>query len=264
MDLPWEWGELFLDTLIICSDLALTGTFMSVLLKMKQSRSAAGLSLQTLATLVLARTLHCFSHALSMHYQPRVAPWLWFFGIDLFNAAVGVAGCGLIVGVLYSSYEKQKDDFGIQLYQKLGLLGNDPDSPYRTALAWSLLQIAVALLALFWWSIRSSRRSFLSSYFCCFYEAMAALALIPQLWMFQKDKVVQPVMANFVVLTAISRFCTLLFWVFYPRVMFWTYPDNRGVQMASESLNILILSDFLYHWVRSKLRGEKEIYLSAV
>ena len=39
------------------------------------------------------------------------------------------------------------------------------------------------------------------------------------------------------------------------------YPDNRGIQMASEMLNLLILSDFLFYWVRSKVRGEKDIII---
>lgn len=123
------------------------------------------------------------------------------------------------------------------------------------------LYCCITVLALLWYCIRRSHHSFLVSYFCCFYEVMGAFALIPQLWMFQKDKRVSPPLANFVVLTAFNRLCTLLFWISYPRVYYWRYPDNRGIQMASETINILILSDFLYYWVRSKMRGDKEVVI---
>mmetsp|Transcript_7582 Transcript_7582/g.7474 ORF Transcript_7582/g.7474 Transcript_7582/m.7474 type:complete len:85 (+) Transcript_7582:1166-1420(+) len=79
--------------------------------------------------------------------------------------------------------------------------------------------------------------------------------------MFQQDKVVSAPLANFVVLTAASRACTLIFWFSYPLIFKHAYPDNRGVQMASETLNLLILSDFLYYYFRSRLRGEPQVIL---
>ena len=74
--------------------------------------------------------------------------------------------------------------------------------------------------------------------------------------MFQKDKVASPQLANFVVLIALNRLCTLTFWTIYPWVFSWRYPDNRGVQMASEIINLLIISDFLYYFIKAKIRGE--------
>merc|ERR1711904_25486 len=32
-------------------------------------------------------------------------------------------------------------------------------------------------------------------------------------------------------------------------------PANRGIQISSETLNLLILSDFLYYWAKSKMLG---------
>merc|ERR1740129_1747488 len=160
----------------------------------------------------------------------------------------------------YDSYEKEKDDFGIQAIEKLGVLPKKGLPLFqRNVVAMSFLYTVVAVMALLWYFVRRSHHSFALSYFCCFYEAMSAVALIPQLWMFHQDKRVQPLLANFVVLTAMSRLCTLGFWIAYPWVYHWSYPDNRGIQMASETLNILILSDFLYYWVRAKLRGESEV-----
>jgi hypothetical protein len=256
-------GQLGLDSLIVCSDLSLGGTFLSVLLKLQSSRSAAGLSLQTLFTVVGARTLHLVSHFLRLHYQPTVLPWIIFPTLDVINAGMGIASVILFGFYYQSSYEGDKDNFGIQIYDKLGLLpkAQEKGSYRRNFIAMSFLYIVIAMMALVWYFIRRSPHSFALSYFCCFYEVMSAMALIPQLWMFHQDKRVQPLLANFVVLTAMSRAFTLSFWVAYPWVYYWSYPDNRGIQMASEVLNILILSDFLYYWAKAKFRGEKEVVI---
>lgn len=256
-----RWGELWLDMLIHTSDLCIGGTFVMVFLKLRQSKSAAGMSLQTLATVVGARVLHLISHIISLHYSPSVMPWFIFPTIDVINACIGVSVLASFTLYYYNSYEKAKDNFGIHVFEKLELISKS--SPLRTSpvVAATFMYSAVAVLALLWYCVRRSQHSFLVSYFCCYYEVMGGVALIPQLWMFHQDKRVSPLLANFVVLTALNRLCTLAFWISYPRVYYWRYPDNRGIQMASETLNLLILSDFLFYWARSKIRGDTEVIL---
>lgn len=262
MAAPWL-GRLCLDSLIICSDASLGGTFLAVLLKLQSSRSAAGLSLQTLVTVVAARTLHLASHFLKLHYQPTVLPWILYPAFDVVNAGLGIT-CVFLFGSYYrASYEAEKDNFGIQIYDKLGLLPKadkqEPGSFRRNFVAMSFLYVVIVVMSFVWYCIRRSPSTFLVSYYCCFYEVMSAMALIPQLWMFHQDRKVNGLLANFVVLTAMSRVFVLSFWIAYPWVYYWSNPDNRGIQMASEVLNIIILSDFLYYWVRAKLRGETEV-----
>lgn len=254
-------GELFLDGLIHCSDLCICGTFVTVFLKLRHSKSAAGMSLQTLSTVVGARVLHLVSHFIGLHYAPSVMPYFLFPAIDVINAGAGVALLLAFYLLYANTYEKTKDNFGIHVFEKLELLPKQSSLRTSPVVAASFLYFSVAVMALIWYFVRRSQHSFLVSYFCCFYEVLGAVALIPQLWMFHQDKRVSPLLANFVVLTAMNRFCTLLFWIFYPRVYYWRYPDNRGIQMASETLNLLVLSDFLFYWVRSKLRGDREVIL---
>ena len=282
-----QLGELWLDLLIHFSDLCIGGTFVVVFLRLRKSRSAAGLSLQTLATVVGARVLHliscstdlvcgffwrfrlrvgcwvdtCLGHYIGLHYRPNVLPWLLYPAIDVVSACIGCALLASFLLYYYPSYEKEKDNFGIHIFERLDLLPKN--SPLKTSpiVAASFLYAVVAVLALMWYFVRRSQHGFWVSYFCCYYEAMGAVALIPQLWMFHQDKRVSPLLSYFVVLTALNRFFTLCFWICYPRVFLWRYPDNRGVQMASETLNILILSDFLFYWARSKLRGDSEVIL---
>mmetsp|Transcript_26409 Transcript_26409/g.54771 ORF Transcript_26409/g.54771 Transcript_26409/m.54771 type:complete len:264 (-) Transcript_26409:112-903(-) len=255
------FGQLFLDSLIVCSDLSLLGTFLALFLKLQTSRSSAGLSLQTLISVVSARSLHLVSHLVRLHYQPTVVPWILFPVVDIVNASLGIVCVVIFTMFYYRSYEKEKDNFGIQAIERLGLLSQNVPLLQRNAIAMGLLYTGIAVVALMWYFVRRSHHSFALSYFCCYYEVLCAIALLPQLWMFHQDRRVQPLLANFVVLTAVSRVCTLLFWIFYPWVYHWSYPDNRGIQMASETLNILILSDFLYYWLRAKLRGQSEVTL---
>mmetsp|Transcript_206 Transcript_206/g.375 ORF Transcript_206/g.375 Transcript_206/m.375 type:complete len:265 (-) Transcript_206:145-939(-) len=257
----WWLGQLFLDSLIVCSDLSLLGTFLAIFLKLQTSRSSAGLSLQTLITVVSARTLHLVSHFVRLHYQPTVVPWALFPVIDVINAGLGILCIVMFTLFYYKSYEKEKDNFGIQAIERLGILHQGVPQLQRNVIAMGLMYVGIAIIALLWYFVRRSHHSFALSYFCCYYEVLCAVALFPQLWMFHQDKRVQPLLANFVVLTAMSRVCTLCFWITYPWVYHWSYPDNRGIQMASETLNILILSDFLYYWLRAKLRGQSEVTL---
>lgn len=254
-------SPLFLDGCIFCSDICTCGTFVTIFLQLRNSKSAAGLSLQTLVTIVSARTLHLVSHGISLHYTPTVLPWIIFPVLDTVNACLGAALLVSFYMFFYSTYEKEKDNFGIQIFRKYNLLPKTGPFSDGPAVAGIFLYSVIAVMALAWYFVRRAPHSFAVSYFCCFYEVMGAVALIPQLWMFHQDKRVSPLLANFVVLTAVNRLCTLTFWVCYPWLNYWRYPDNRGIQMLSETLNILILSDFLFYWVRAKLRGDKEIVL---
>lgn len=38
-------------------------------------------------------------------------------------------------------------------------------------------------------------------------------------------------------------------------------PTGRGIHLATEALNILILLDFLYYYVKAKLSGQEDIAL---
>lgn len=255
------YGQLLLDGLIMSSDLCTGGTYAALFLKLRNTKSAVGMSLQTLITVVSCRTLHLVSHFIGLHYQPAVLPWAAFAVLDVLNATAGICLLFAFVSMYYSTYEKSKDNFGIHFFTKFNLLpttGKLAESPLVAA---SFLYSVVLVLAFLWYLVRRSHHPFLTSYFCCFYEVSGAVALIPQLWMFHQDRRVSPLLSYFVVLTAINRVCTLCFWIFYPKVYIWRYPDNRGIQMASEAVNLLILSDFLYYWVRSMLRGDREIIL---
>lgn len=260
-----NFGQIFLDLLIASSDVATIGSFVSIFLKLQKTRSAAGVSLMTLLALASARTLHTASHGLGLHYTPTQLPWVLYPILDVFNCCAGLVCFGAFLFQHYQTYERDKDSFGRSFIEMTRILPSEAtiDKQGRktfTATAASLY-IMVTFGAFVWYLVRKSQQTFLVNYFCCFYEMMSGIALIPQLWMFHQDKRVSPPLANFVVFTALNRLCTLSFWAFYPAVNYWRYPDNRSTQMISEFVNLLILGDFLYYWIRAKMRGQSDVIL---
>lgn len=245
-----------LDGLILCSDAALMGSFISLFLQIRIRRSAVGISLQTLGAVVVARTLHLISHPTDLHFSPVGLPFAIFMLFDYVNVFLGISLVLYIFKNYLMTYESKKDSFSQRLLLKLGLSESS-----ASVLRFGFIYVLAAVFGIIWHFVRRSHHTFIVSYFCCYYEALCAVALLPQLWMFQQDRVVSPQLANFVALTAFNRFFTLLFWVSYPYVYPMRFPDNRGVQMTSEILNLLILSDFLFYFVRAKIRGQKLVVI---
>lgn len=254
-------AELMFDGFIIGSDVTLVFAFLAVLLRMKTSKSAAGLSLQSVMALVSLRFLHLTSHYFNIHYRPKVLPMWVFKSLDFAVVLAGIACLAMLFTRYYSTYEVEKDNFGIQLFDRFNLLPKSGPFSYRPVAAASFLYIVVGIVASLWFLVRQSMPTFGLSCYCCYYEVMSAVSLIPQLWMFHKDKRVPSLLANFVVLVAVGRLCTLGFWAVYPWIYKWGVPSNRSIHMALEALNLLILSDFLFYWVRAKIRGDSEIVI---
>lgn len=252
--------KLTFDSLIMGSDVATCAAFLAVIYRMKQSKSASGISLQSIGAIFTLRLLHAMSHMWSIHYKPKALPMFLFQFADF---AVVLSGALCVLAILttfYKSYEVEKDNFGIQLFDKFGILPELGTGRFRPFVAASVLYAFAAALAVVWYMIRSAGN--IGTY-TCFTEALSAVALLPQLWMFRSDKRVDGNLATFVVAVAVNRLCTLLFWTFLPFLVVhtWAVPTNRPIQMKLELVNLLILADFLYYWVRAKMRGDQEVTL---
>ena len=246
----------FLDLSILLSDMSILGSFIALFLQVKNRKSAIGLSLQTVGAVAAARTLHLLSHPLKIHFQPDTLPFGLYVLLDYCNAIFGCYVLYYIWQNHMNTYESEKDNFSQNFWAKLGI-----DKVIVHKLRYAFVYILAGVFGLIWHFVRRSHHTFFTSYFCCYYEALCALALLPQLWMFQQDRVVSPQLANFVALTAANRLFTLIFWISYPYVYWNRYPDNRGVQMTSEILNLIILSDFLYYFIKARVKGQKVIVI---
>merc|ERR1711990_514362 len=88
-----------------------------------------------------------------------------------------------------------------------------------------------------------------TAFFCSTYEVFGFFMLLPQMWMFHRERVVSQALGNFIGFTALHRMLTLSFWVIFPYVHENRVLDNRTIQMTSEFLNLLIISDFLFYYI---------------
>ena len=248
----------FLDIAILLSDMSILASFVALYLQVKNRKSAMGVSLQTVGAVSAARGLHLLSHPLGLHFVPDTLPFALSVLMDYANAIFGGFVLLYIIRNHLATYESEKDSFSQNFLIRLGF---DRKIVYK--MRYGFVYLIAAVVAIIWYFIRRSNQSFFTSYFCCYYEALCAVALLPQLWMFQQDRVVSPQLANFVALTAANRFFTLIFWFSYPYVYWNRYPDNRGVQMTSEVLNLIILSDFLYYFIRARMKGQQIVVIPA-
>jgi len=231
---------------------------VAVFLQLKTHKSTVGMSLQSLIAIVSARNLHLLSHWLGIHYRPNELSMTMFFGIDVINAVAGI-GCIVIFMAHKSTYEIDKDNFGLAFFDRFQLIPKTGLLSSRPLLAASFIYTVTLVLAFLWSFVRAPTGTWGVGYFCCIYEVMCMVALIPQLWMFHQDKWVTELLAWFVVMVALNRVCTLTFWVSYSWVNPWNTPANRNTQIMIELLNLAVLGDFLFYWVRAKLRGETRI-----
>ena len=254
MFLSWIW---LIDGLIMGADISLFFAFAAVYYQVIKTGAATGLSLQTLSIVVFTRIVHLFSHPMDLHFEPTMIPYWTYTIFDILNSSFGAFLLYYIFARLLSTYEVNLDNFG-EGFSPITI------GDHSTVLSRIISRVAVSLtfssgLGLIWWFFRRSRQAFAASFFTCFYEVLGAVALFPQLWMFQKTRVASPQLANFVAMIALNRLCTLTFWIVYPWIFQWRYPDNRGIQMASEVLNLVIISDFLYYYLKAKYRGESSV-----
>lgn len=254
--MAFGWGKFILDCNIVVADISLLLCLLSLVTQLRRTRTAKGISLLTLVIIVISRCLHSLSHPVfGLHFFPTVLPMSLFLLMDVANAILGICVVVFFVKYYWHTYEVENDDFGSVVLRKLGV-----DS---VVARWVLLH-SVILTSAVAWNIfrRGNHTNVASALFCSYYEVMGFFALLPQLWMFQRDKVVSQALGNFIGFTALHRFLTLLFWIAFPIVYKSRVLDNRIIQMVSEVINLLILSDFLFYYIRSKIRGEKDIVIS--
>merc|ERR1712183_976295 len=126
------------------------------------------MSLQTLVAIVSARVLHLFSHWLGIHYKPQDIPFPVYFTFDIVNSGMGI-GCIMLFLCHRSTYEMEKDNFGLQLFDKFGLTPKAGLFSSRPVLAASFIYVATVALAFLWSFVRTSAGSWGLNYFCCVY-----------------------------------------------------------------------------------------------
>lgn len=189
-----------------------------------------------------------------------IMPELFWF-LDIYGALAALACLSYFFSHL-STYEVEKDDFGRWALNFC--------LPARWAHRWFpttlFLALMVNIVALGWHEVKSyavgahilvfSEDSM--GYYMCFYEALSGLALVPQLWMFYHDKIVAPLLANFVFFFGVHKLLVFIFWFIFPYVTDFN-PINRNIQLGFDGISLLIVTDFMYYWFRAKYHGQRDV-----
>eukprot|EP01067_Filipodium_phascolosomae_P006691 Filipodium_phascolosomae@DN4997_c0_g1_i1.p1 len=232
--------------------------YSSILLKLNRQQSASGLSMQSL----LACAFSEFNNLLIQIYlsikHRQFVSWA-FFVCDVSTTALSIyCFCLILMRTKYwRTYQKDKDIFGdsfSRLFKREGSL----------IARWLFLYVVAAAIAIPVYFVRRTSYPMIFSYYECFDDLVLALALVPQLVMFYTDSPprVSALLANFVMFLTVARICAFSYWatfaLFYPNRR--SYP-SRGLHMFTEALNILILADFIYYYIKARLNGEKDVLL---
>ncbi|CDJ69582.1 hypothetical protein, conserved [Eimeria necatrix] len=246
----------------------------AVLQKVQRERSACGVSFQTLFALVVVEVSNVLLilSLLAFHGKPF---HLDFFLVDCTSAAVSIWAFVHLFRNFRTSYEQQRDSFGLKYLRLLRLRCCCAAGHLCCLYLLSfLLSFSMFLLrrsphaALARSSSSSSSSSsrvalgLLLSLWECFNDSVLALALLPQLQMFysKRPRKVSHLLGTFVAMLFCARVLAFLYWLSFP-LFHRSEPTGRGIHLATEALNILILLDFLYYYVKAKLAGQEDIAL---
>merc|ERR1712217_919705 len=100
--------------------------------------------------------------------------------VDFVGACLAIfcAWC-LLQRRFVATYEQDKDDFGIQVFERFRCCPTSGLLRHRPLAGASLFYSVVAMSAAVWYSVKSSR-SFFVGYMSSFSDCLGAMALLPQ------------------------------------------------------------------------------------
>jgi hypothetical protein len=153
---------LFSDLAIFFSDLSIFASFVALYLQVKNRKSAAGVSLQTVGAVAAARTIHVLSHPLDLHFMPDTIPFALSVLMDYLNAFTGCFVLWFIIHNHWSTYESEKDNFSQNFLLKIGI-----DAKLVHKFRYAFIYLLATVFGFVWYVFRRSSLSFFSSYFCC-------------------------------------------------------------------------------------------------
>jgi len=229
--------------------------YAAVLWKLQTDRSALGMSLQTLFALVFTEINNVILQVMLSH-KYKFPLGAAFYVCDVATTALSTFCFFYVLKHFYATYESTKDTFGLKFFR--AVFG----AQVARSSYWLFLYLVAFMLAVPLFLFRRSPLPGAFSIYECFDDALLAVALLPQLYMFynKRPRKVSGILGNFIIFLLMARLCALTYWLTYPLFKRGAIP-SRGLHIATESLNILILIDFLYYYLVAKAKGMADISL---
>jgi len=238
--------------------------YIALLQKLRRDRSAIGLSMQTLTALVISEC-NTLIIILLFYLLNHIEFGIGFVLCDVATVVVSAWTLLIIHRKFSNSYEEDRDVFGMKFClcsPKARQQIRGKRSLFQRRMHWGFLYILSAALALPIFFLRRQSMPHWLSYFECFDDVLAALALLPQLFMFysKRPRRVSQLLGRFVIFLLLARVCSFAFWLTDPLFRIKTIP-GRGVHLVSELMNVAILSNFTYYYFTASYKGLKDINL---
>lgn len=246
--------------------------------KVYSDRSALGISLQTLCAL-------CFSEfcgaLLNIWFSIYTGIMLdWSFQVDILSTMLSVLCLYTVWSKFPNTIEDQYDTFGLNILVRiLSLFGSssvDKEAiksgeragkirptgvvgSFSSSLYWLVLYILAIPLSIVFLMFRTKRRLGLITSLLAYDDAIRALALLPQLYMFhiKSPRKVSEHLALFMMFEFSLKILALIYWMSMP--LFRIPHESRNYNIVVQLFNIGILLDFAYHCFKAKMNGEKSI-----
>lgn len=250
----WRDEHILIDLCVLLTDLSLAASFIS-LFRQVRSGGSDGVSMMSVIATVLGRALHALAGGVfEIHYVTEQLPYQMFLMLDYFNGALGLAILLLLLIKYRHTYDFSSDDFGGFLLAKFGC--------DYTITRWLFFLTVVFLYGVGLMYVKETSYTNVNIYATAC-DSLSFTALLPQLWMFNKGTSVPFLLGNFVFFIICHRAGAMAFYFIYAHTH--GLPLSHVLrQTGCEAFNILIAADFLYCYIRAKLRGEKQINVAEI
>mmetsp|Transcript_22544 Transcript_22544/g.21773 ORF Transcript_22544/g.21773 Transcript_22544/m.21773 type:complete len:297 (+) Transcript_22544:101-991(+) len=215
--------------------------------KMWSGKSGKGVSLKTIQLYAVTFSIRLLSILRHQGYLPFDKTGDWFYHlieiVSLVSCCFAMYG---MVGPLKSTYEEKYDKFGsLHIPNEFGAL---------------YCIVPCGLLALFFHP--TLNREFFSDVCWTYSMYLEAVAMLPQIFMFQKQAsdqggIVEPLIGHTVFALGFSRIFELIFWL----GSFRELSDHAGSRMPgyivllSQLGHLIIMGDFFYYYFNSLRKG---------
>eukprot|EP00397_Hematodinium_sp_SG-2012_P022715 GEMP01023554.1.p1 GENE.GEMP01023554.1~~GEMP01023554.1.p1 ORF type:complete len:298 (+),score=22.12 GEMP01023554.1:100-894(+) len=255
MDFVSQNVSTLMDLSVVMTDLMLTFSLISLLRQVQSATGVQGVSLMSVVATVFGRGLHSLAGGFfEIHYRTKVIPFEVCLGFDYLNAVLGVVVLFYILVTYRKIYDHTNDNFGGIFLAPC----NMDTAPMR----WFLFSMLVAVYTVSLILVNESSFDLVSIY-ASSCDAFGFVALLPQLWMFHKEKTVSFQLGNFVFFIICHRLFVIVFYTLY-YTTFRLTSASLIKHVAFEFFNILIAADFVYFYIRAKLRGDRQINISEI
>ncbi|KAF8819747.1 hypothetical protein IE077_004047, partial [Cardiosporidium cionae] len=217
--------------------------YVSLYMNLRREKSAAGISLQSLLAFCfveLSEVLLLFTNSKYVGFSLSYCISVCSSAIISFTAFIH------IYRKFVSTYDFKQDSFGRRFSSLIF-------PSFLKRYHWLFLYLIAAALSIPCTFYRRANIPFALSFLECFNDSVIAVALLPQLFMFygSHHRIVKGLQGQDIFFF-ILNYTLFLFPFFYS-----AFPAGRGIHAFTDLLNVLILSDFSYFYIKAKLQRKR-------